>query len=532
MPYLVVWFKSADDSCYITTEGVPPMIMSELGAARASSGILSVPSKKYDVKHTPQGVLNLLEPWGYKLVGTGGCGDEAKRLGWFTLYKEPSHSDHASKEDHPDFNETSPEAALLGASASSGRKQRLCHWHPAVIMAYLHTQTRGEIILMAGNSHLDLAKLVADHLGIQLADVSVYHKHNRETMVEVECSIRGKDVYILQTGSKEINDTIMELLIMAYACKTASARRIIGIIPYMPYSKQSKMKRRGCIVSKLLAKMMCRAGFNQIITVDLHQKEIQGFFDCPVDNLRASPFLLQYVQELIPDYRNAVMVAPHPSKATKVASYAERLRLPIAVIHGAPTKGVDFDDEDGRNSPPPGSVMNSCEVPQLEGLLLRSPSRIGGRSRNTSDLLSIASEDEFKTRTTSTSVGIPSMVAKEKPPMNVVGDVGGKIAIIVDDIVDDLTSLVAGAELLKERGAYKIYILASHGIMSSDAPRAIETSPIDEVVVTNTVPHDLQKLQCQKIKTVDISILLAEAIRRIHYGESMSYLFRNIAILD
>ncbi|CAG0883084.1 unnamed protein product [Cyprideis torosa] len=401
--------------------------------------------------------------------------------------------------------------------------------------AALQTQSRGEIILMAGNSHLDLAKLVADHLGIQLADVSVYHKHNRETMVEVECSIRGKDVYILQTGSKEINDTIMELLIMAYACKTASARRIIGIIPYMPYSKQSKMKRRGCIVSKLLAKMMCRAGFNHIITVDLHQKEIQGFFDCPVDNLRASPFLLQYVQELIPDYRNAVLVAPHPSKATKVASYAERLRLPIAVIHGAPTKGVDFDDEDGRNSPPPGSVMMVCEggASPIESLL-RSPVRMEeARNRSASDLISIASEDEFlRTRTIPTSVGIPSMVAKEKPPMNVVGDVGGKIAIIVDDIVDDLTSLVAGAEVLKERGAYKIYILAAHGIMSSDAPRAIENSPIDEVVVTNTVPHDLQKLQCHKIKTVDISILLAEAIRRIHYGESMSYLFRNIAIFD
>lgn len=91
----------------------------------------------------------------------------------------------------------------------------------------------------------------------------------------------------------------MELLIMAYACKTSSARSIVGVIPYLPYSKQCKMRKRGCIVSKLLAKMMCKSGLTHLITMDLHQKEIQGFFDCPVDNLRASPFLLQYIQESV-----------------------------------------------------------------------------------------------------------------------------------------------------------------------------------------------------------------------------------------
>lgn len=91
----------------------------------------------------------------------------------------------------------------------------------------------------------------------------------------------------------------MELLIIAYACKTSSAKSIVGVIPYLPYSKQCKMRKRGCIVSKLLAKMMCKSGLTHLITMDLHQKEIQGFFDCPVDNLRASPFLLQYIQESV-----------------------------------------------------------------------------------------------------------------------------------------------------------------------------------------------------------------------------------------
>merc|ERR1712002_954454 len=124
------------------------------------------------------------------------------------------------------------------------------------------------------------------------------------------------------------------MLIMAYACKTSSARKIIGVIPYLPYCKQSKMRKRGAIVSKLLAQMISKAGFSHLITMDLHQKEIQGFFDIPVDNLRASPFLIQYIQEKVPDYRNAVIVARHPGAVKRASSIAERLRLGIAVVHG------------------------------------------------------------------------------------------------------------------------------------------------------------------------------------------------------
>ncbi|KAM6297387.1 phosphoribosyl pyrophosphate synthase-associated protein 1 isoform 2-T2 [Aegotheles albertisi] len=233
----------------------------------------------------------------------------------------------------------------------------------------------------------------------------------------------------------------MELLIMAYALKTSCARNIIGVIPYFPYSKQSKMRKRGSIVCKLLASMLAKAGLTHIITMDLHQKEIQGFFSFPVDNLRASPFLLQYIQEEIPDYRNAIIVAKSPDAAKRAQSYAERLRLGLAVIHGE-AQCTEQDMDDGRHSPP--MVKNATVHPGLE---------------------------------------LPLMMAKEKPPITVVGDVGGRIAIIV-------------------------------------------------VVVTNTVPHEVQKLQCPKIKTVDISLILSEAIRRIHNGESMAYLFRNITVDD
>jgi ribose-phosphate pyrophosphokinase len=326
---------------------------------------------------------------------------------------------------------------------------------------------------------------------MRLGNCSLYHTSNRETLVDIGDSVRGRDVYIMQTGTKDVNNNIMELLIMAYTCKTSSARNIVGVIPYLPYSKQSKMRKRGCIASKLLAKMMCKAGLTQIITVDLHSKEVQGFFDIPVDNLRASPFLLQYIQESIPDYRNAVIVARDPGSAKKATSYAERLRLGIAVLHGE-QKTDESEEVDGRYSPPAASAA---------------------------------------TKTLDLDI-MPVLTAKEKPPINVVGDVGGRIAIMVDDMIDDVQSFVAAAEVLRDRGAYKIYVLATHGLLSSDAPRLIEDSPIDEVVVTNTVPHEVQKMQCHKIKTIDISVLLAEAIRRIHNKESMSYLFRNVTLED
>ena len=109
---------------------------------------------------------------------------------------------------------------------------------------------------------------------------------------------------------------------------------ISGVVPYLPYSQQCKMRRRACITAKLIAKMLCNAGMNHLITMDLHQREIHGFFDCSVDNLRSSPFLLQHILDHIPNYKDAVLVARHPSATRRVSSYAERLQINFAVIHG------------------------------------------------------------------------------------------------------------------------------------------------------------------------------------------------------
>nr|XP_042139293.1 phosphoribosyl pyrophosphate synthase-associated protein 2 [Peromyscus maniculatus bairdii] len=317
--------------------------------------------------------------------------------------------------------------------------------------------TKGGLVLFSANSNsscMELSRKIAERLGVEMGKVQVYQEPNRETRVQIQESVRGKDVFIIQTISKDVNTTIMELLIMVYACKTSCAKSIIGVIPYFPYSKQCKMRKRGSIVSKLLASMMCKAGLTHLITMDLHQKEIQGFFNIPVDNLRASPFLLQYIQEEVSKHfahvlcldisrsRFCVVFSFLSTVLCRAQSFAERLRLGIAVIHGE-AQDAESDLVDGRHSPP----------------MVRSVAAIHP------------------------SLEIPMLIPKEKPPITVVGDVGGRIAIIV-------------------------------------------------VVVTNTIPHEIQKLQCPKIKTVDISMILSEAIRRIHNGESMSYLFRNIGLDD
>ncbi|PIO70223.1 ribose-phosphate diphosphokinase [Teladorsagia circumcincta] len=311
------------------------------------------------------------------------------------------------------------------------------------------------------------------------------------------------------------------------------SKTITVMMPYLPYSKQCRMLRRSSIPMKLIAEMICRAGASRLVSLDLYKKEIQGFFSIPVDNLRASPFLLQYIKEYIPDYKNAIIVAKSPGVMNKATSYADRLRLGrnsfqlppwhsvvqiqyllsllqrgVAVIHGEQKDSEESGLEDGRQSPPPNYApfeLFPCRFRFYE--LIRTTIlvfRITGHSQE----------------------------PKQKPPLTVVGDVGGRIAIMVDDIIDDAQSFVAAAEVLKTRGAYKIYVIATHGVLSSDAPALLEASPITQVIVTNTVPHEVQKMRCHKIKTVDISLMLCEAVRRIYHNESMGQLFRDITLDD
>ncbi|RPA78702.1 ribose-phosphate pyrophosphokinase [Ascobolus immersus RN42] len=315
------------------------------------------------------------------------------------------------------------------------------------------------IKLLTGNSHPELAQLVAKRLGIDLTKIMVLQYSNLETSVTIGESVRDEDVFILQsTAPGEINDGLMELLIMINACKTASARRITAVMPNFPYARQDKKdKSRAPISAKLVANMLQTAGCNHVITMDLHASQIQGFFNVPVDKLYAEPSMLRYIRENF-DYKNAIIVSPDAGGAKRATAIADRLDLNFALIHKE-------------------------------------------RAR-------------------------PNEVSR----MVLVGDVTDKIAILVDDMADTCGTLAKAAETLKAHNAKEVVAIVTHGILSGKAIDIINNSELSKVVVTNTVPHAEKKRLCPKLETIDISPTLAEACRRTHNGESVSYLFQHAPV--
>jgi ribose-phosphate pyrophosphokinase len=191
------------------------------------------------------------------------------------------------------------------------------------------------IKVFSGSSNHDLANLVAERLGHPLGKSKLDKFANGETKVEIGESVRGEDVFIIQSGCGNINDNLMELLIMINACKIASASKITAVIPCFPYARQDrKDKSRAPISAKLVANMLSVAGANHIITMDLHANQVQGFFDIPVDNLYAEPITIRWIKENVADWKqNCVIVSPDAGGAKRATSIADKLQVNCAIIH-------------------------------------------------------------------------------------------------------------------------------------------------------------------------------------------------------
>ncbi|XP_045204518.2 ribose-phosphate pyrophosphokinase 2 [Mercenaria mercenaria] len=313
------------------------------------------------------------------------------------------------------------------------------------------------IKVFSGSSHPDLTQKICDRLGIESGKVITKKFSNGECSVEIGESVRGEDVYIVQTGCSEVNDMLMELLIMINACKIASACRVTAVMPCFPYARQDKKdKSRAPISAKLVANMLSTAGADHIITMDLHASQIQGFFDIPVDNLYAEPAVLKWIKDNIPGWRNSCIVSPDAGGAKRVTSIGDRLNVDFALIHKERKK------------------------------------------------------------------------ANEVSSMVLVGDVKDKIAILVDDMADTCGTVCHAAEKLLEAGAVKVYAICTHGILSGPAISRINNSMFEAMCVTNTIPQEERMKAAPKIQCLDISMILAEAIRRTHNGESVSYLFSHV----
>ncbi|KAL8930007.1 MAG: hypothetical protein Q9172_000239 [Xanthocarpia lactea] len=187
--------------------------------------------------------------------------------------------------------------------------------------------------IFSGSSHPLLVHAICERLGTQAANCELTKFSNGETSVKIGTSIRDQDVFIVQSGSEKVNDSLMELLIMISACKGGSAKSITAVMPYFPYSRQSKKKsHRGAIAARMVANLLSIAGINHVITVDLHAPPTQGFFGKPVDNLHAEPLIARWIRNHVTSWKEAVVVSKNPGGSKRVTSLADTLKLNFGII--------------------------------------------------------------------------------------------------------------------------------------------------------------------------------------------------------
>lgn len=397
--------------------------------------------------------------------------------------------------------------------------------------------------IFVGSSHPELGKLICDRLGVEPAPCTLKKFSNGETSVQIGVSIRDEDVYIIQSGSAEINDHIMELLILISACRGGSAAKITAVIPQFPYSKQSKMKKhRGAITARMLANLLVMAGADHVVSMDLHASQMQGFFTKPVDNLFGAPTLARWIRLNVPEWENAVVVSKNPGGTKRVTALADTLKINFAMIHTdrrrthdnyAKTKALKKVHNDSNDNivselrtarVVQGHVVDDdyADVPKANGLTedpIVHSEALGGTYE------AAGSDDEDE----------PQSILQEKL-ITLVGDVKGKVAIILDDMIDKPNSFISAAEHLRMNcGAKAVYVVGTHGVFTDSCLEDLtESKCIDKIVVTNTYPISKERIEknTKKLVVIDVSPIFAECIRRDHFGESISVLFDSLAAIE
>ena len=304
---------------------------------------------------------------------------------------------------------------------------------------------KNKITVFSLSASKELANDIAEKLGTKVGKSKVHHFADGEILVEIDESVRGKDVFIVQSTSNPVTENLMEILVLVDALKRA-------IIPYFGYARQDrKAKPRQPITSKLVADLLTVAGVTRVVTVDLHAAQIQGFFDIPVDEMQALPLISNYFKRK--NMEDICVVSPDHGGATRARKLAVALDAPVAII-------------DKRRPKP-----NVAEI------------------------------------------------------MGVLGDVSGKNCIMIDDMIDTGGTIVAGIEMLKEKGAKSISVACTHPVFSGPAVERLQNSSADEVVVTDTIKLPEEKM-FSKLKIVSVAGLLAKTIENIENCLPVSDVFQ------
>ncbi|MEE3719507.1 ribose-phosphate pyrophosphokinase [Tumidithrix elongata RA019] len=315
------------------------------------------------------------------------------------------------------------------------------------------TSSEDRLRLFAGSANLPLAQEIAKYLGMGLCPMVRKSFADGEIYVQVQESIRGCDVYLIQPTCRPVNDHLTELLIMIDACRRASARQITAVLPYYGYARADrKTAGRESITAKLVANLIVQSGASRIIAMDLHSSQIQGYFDIPCDHVYGSPVLFDYLNKKhLPDL---VVVSPDVGGVARARAFAKKLNdSPLAII-------------DKRRQ-----GHNVAEV------------------------------------------------------MNVIGDVAGKTAVLVDDMIDTAGTIYEAAKLLRKVGARQVYACATHAVFSPPAIERLSSGVFEEIIVTNTIPVPSDSYFPQ-LKVLSVADLLGETIWRVHEDTSVSSMFR------
>lgn len=314
----------------------------------------------------------------------------------------------------------------------------------------------GRTKLFAGNANRALAQKVARYLNTNLGSADITRFSDGEIRVEINDHIRGSHILLMQPTCAPTNDNLMELLVMVDAFRRCAVKSITAVVPYYGYSRQDRRPdfSRTPITSRLVADMLQVAGIDQIVVVDIHSGQQQGFFNIPVINISASPVIVGDIWKRYgTEINNVIVVSPDTGGVARARSIAKQVN------------NVDLAIIDKRRP-----EANKSEV------------------------------------------------------MHVIGDVEGKVCVVIDDMIDTAGTLCKGAYALKEYGANKVIAYATHPVFSGNALDNIANSKLDEVVVTDTIPLPDGPIP-ENVRVISVASIIAETLRRIRSKQSVSEIY-------
>ncbi|KDP30651.1 hypothetical protein JCGZ_16216 [Jatropha curcas] len=309
--------------------------------------------------------------------------------------------------------------------------------------------------LFSGSANPALSQEIAWYMGLELGKINIKRFADGEIYVQLQESVRGCDVYLLQPTCPSANENLMELLIMIDACRRASAKNITAVIPYFGYARADrKTEGRESIAAKLVANLITEAGANRVLACDLHSGQSMGYFDISVDHVYCQPVILDYLASKTVSSNDLVVVSPDVGGVARARAFAKKLSdAPLAIV-------------DKRRQ-----GHNVAEV------------------------------------------------------MNLIGDVKGKVAVMVDDMIDTAGTIAKGAALLHHEGAREVYACCTHAVFSPPAIERLSSGLFQEVIITNTIPV-AEKNYFPQLTVLSVANLLGETIWRIHDDCSVSSIFQ------